>query len=176
MKKQVDGQLALYQGDSHASRTVLSENERLKMMNDTYGRSFVESSESCGRTLLLEKMLMGCYQQYMSPFVPIWKRKATKSGRSVYRLTLSRRHMRDTGFLLLASPRASQDFKPIRKQTPTEHNGNHGQALCSSLGIIYPERIGQYINPQYVEWMMGFPIGWTDISVTKKECSATEMQ
>ena len=127
-------------------------------------------------SFVVGKMLMDCYQQYMSPFAPTWKQKVTKSGRSVYRLTLSRRHMRDTGFLLLASPRASQDFKPIRKQTPTEHGGNHGQALCSSLGIIYPDRIGQYINPQYVEWMMGFPTGWADISNTRSKCSAMEMQ
>ena len=175
MKKQDYEQLTLYQEDSHASRTASSEKEKLKTMNGTYGRSSAELLESFSPVLYLEKMLMGYYQQYMSQFVPIWKEKVTKSGRSVCRLTLSRRHMRDTGFLLLASPRASQDFKPIRKQTPTEHNGKHVQALCSSLGIICPERIGQYINPQYVEWMMGFPIGWADISNTKNKCNVTEM-
>lgn len=50
------------------------------------------------------------------------------------------------------------------------------QTLCSSLGIICPERIGQYINPQFAEWMMGFPIGWGDTRNTKNGCSATEMQ
>ena len=38
--------------------------------------------------------------------------------------------------------------------------GKHGQTLCASIGIIYPEHIGRYINPQFVEWLMGFPIGW----------------
>lgn len=39
----------------------------------------------------------------------------------------------------------------------------------TSLGILFPERIGQYINPKFAEWMMGFPIGWGDISSTKSE-------
>lgn len=163
-----------YRGGSHASRIASSANGLRKTTNGTYGPNLSGSSENCGRSTLLVKTLMAYYQQYMSPYAPIWKQKVTKSGRSVYRLTLSVRTMRDTGFVSLASPRASQDFKPIRKQTPQEHNGKHGQALCASLGIIFPERIGQYINPLFVEWMMGFPPGWGDIRDISSGCSATE--
>ena len=169
MSEQVEGQLTLFPEDSRANRTVLSEKGLLKMTRDTYGQSFLELSEKLSRSMLLEKMLMGYYQQYMSPYAPTWKKKTTKYGRTVYRLAVSERTMKDTGFVFLASPRASQDFKPIRKQTPKEHNGKYGQALCSSIGIICPERIGQYINPQFAEWMMGFPIGWGDIRNTSKE-------
>ena len=84
--------------------------------------------------------------------------------------------MKDTAYVFLASPRASQDFKPIRNQTPTEASSTHGKALCASLGIIYPERIGQYINPLFVEWMMGFPLGWGGIANTKSECNVMEMR
>lgn len=164
------------QEDSPVNRIALSESDWQKMMNVTYGQSLCDLSENCGRGTLLAKMLMASYQQYMSPYAPTWKKKVTKSGRSVYRLTLSVRTMRDTGFVSLASPRASQDFKPIRKQTPQEYSGKHGQTLCSSLGIIFPERIGQYINPQFAEWMMGYPLGWGGISDSNKECSATETQ
>lgn len=169
MSEQVEGQLTLFLVDSPASRTVSSGKGLLKMTRGIYGQNFSESSEKLSQSMLLEKMLMGFYQQYMSPYAPTWKKKITKSGRTVYRLVLSERTMKDTGFVFLASPRASQDFKPIRKQTPKEHSGKHGQALCSSIGIICPERIGQYITPQFAEWMMGFPIGWGDISDTKSE-------
>lgn len=169
-------QLTLFPGDSRASRTVSSERGKRKMMKDTCGRNSCGLSGKSNQSMLLGKMLMAYYQQYMSLFAPTWKMRTTKSGRTVYRLALSGRTMKDTGFVLLASPRASQDYKPIRKQTPSEHNGKHGQTLCSSLGIICPERIGQYINPQFVEWLMGFPAGWADTGSTKKECSATEMQ
>ena len=164
------------QEDSPASPTVLLGKGWLKMTNGTCGLNLSESSENSSRNMLLVRMLMAFYQQYMSPFAPTWKLKATKSGRSVFRLVLSERIMKDTGFVFLASPRASQDFKPIRKQTPTEHSGKHGQTLAASLGIIFPERIGQYINPLFAEWMMGFPLGWGAIEDTKSECSATETQ
>ena len=169
MSEQVEGQLTLFPEDSHASHTASSERDLPKMTNGIYGRNLSESSERSGLNTLLEKTLMGFYQQYMSPFAPTWKKKITKSGRTVFRLVLSERTMKDTGFVFLASPRASQDFKPIRKQTPQEHRGKHGQTLCSSIGIICPERIGQYINPLFSEWMMGFPIGWGDINNTEKE-------
>lgn len=174
MKKQDCEQLTLFRGDSPASRTALSGNGLQKMTSGICGRS---SSELCGnyaRGMLLAKTLMASYQQYMSPFAPIWKKKDTKSGRSVFRLVLSERTMKDTGFVFLASPRASQDFKTIRKQTPREHSGKHGQTMCASLGIIFPERIGQYINPRFAEWMMGFPIGWGDIRSINSGCSVTE--
>lgn len=174
MSKRAEEPSQWYQEDFLASRTASSESGLQKMTNGTYGLNSSGLSESCGRSMLLAKMLMAYYQQYMSPFAATWKQKDTKSGRSVFRLTLSVRTMKDTGFVFLASPRASQDFKPIRKQTPQEYNGRHGNALCASLGIICQERIGQYINPQFVEWMMGFPIGWGGISDTKTECSATE--
>ncbi len=176
MRGQVEGQLTLSLGDSRASHTALLGRGWQKTTKETCGQNICGSSEKLSPNMLLEKMLMGYYQQYMSPFAPTWKKKVTKSGRIVYRLVLSERTMKDTGFALLASPRASQDFKPIRKQTPTEHNGKHGQTLGSSLGIICQERIGQYISPQFAEWMMGFPIGWGDISSTKSGCSATETQ
>ena len=169
MSEQVKGQLTLFREDSLASRTALLGNDLQKMTNVTCGQNSLESLEKSNRSMLLEKMLMGFYQQYMSPFAPTWKKKTMKSGRIVYRLVLSERTMKDTGFVFLASPRASQDFKPIRKQTPQEHNGKHGQTLCSSIGIICPEHIGQYINPQFSEWMMGFPIGWGDINNINNE-------
>ena len=159
---------------SLASPTALLGKDWLRMTKDTCGLSLSESSGNLNQNMLLVRMLMAFYQQYMSPFAPTWKKKATKSGRSVYRLVLSEHIMKDTGFVFLASPRASQDFKPIRKLTPQEKHGKHGLTLCASLGIIFPECIGQYINPQFAEWMMGFPLGWGGISNSSSECSAME--
>ena len=174
MKRQECERLTLSLGGSRASRTASLENGLQKTTSGICGQSSSELSGNYGPNTLLVRMLMASYQQYMSPFAPTWKKRVTKSGRSVYRLALSERTMKDTGFVFLASPRASQDFKPIRKQTPREHSGKHGQTMCSSLGIIFPERIGQYINPQFAEWMMGFPIGWGDIRSTKSGCNVTE--
>lgn len=160
MKEQDFEQLMLFPADFPANRTALSGKVMQKKTEGICGRNLFGLCESRSPNMLLVKMLMASYQQYISVFAPTWKKVITKSGRSVFRLVLSERTMKDTGFVFLASPRASQDYKPIRVQTPKEHSGKHGQTLCASIGIIYPEHIGRYINPQFVEWLMGFPIGW----------------
>lgn len=156
MKQPDYEQLTLFPADSPASRTASPENNAGQTMSVICGPSSCELSEKFSQEPLLVKMCLFYYLQYMTPYAPIWNKVATKSGRFVYRLTLSVRTMRDTGWLLLPSTRASQDFKPIRKQTPQEHSKKHGNTLCAGLGIIFPELIGQHIDPEMSEWLMGF--------------------
>jgi hypothetical protein len=40
-------------------------------------------------------------------------------------------------------------------------SGNFKTKLCESLGIP----ITGQLNPMWVEWLMGFPIGWSDLDV-----------
>lgn len=164
MKEQDYEQFVLSPEVFLASPTAQSERCLEPKTTGTSGPSSYVSSEKSGRIGLLEKMLMVSYQRYMAPFAPTWRQKVTRSGRFVYRLTLSVPTIRDTGFLLLATPTASQDYKPIRAQTPQEHNKQHGNTLPSSIGIFFPELIGQHINHRFSEWLMGFPMGWTDIN------------
>lgn len=158
-KKQDCEQLTLFQEDSRANRAASQGSSSEKKTNGTCGLSLCGLSESFGQEPLWVRMCLGYYLRFMTPFAPIWKRQVTKSGRSVFRLTLSVPTMRGTGWLLLPSTRASQDYKPIRKQTPQEHSGHHGNTLAAGIGIICPELIGQYINPRFSEWLMGYPGG-----------------
>ena len=79
---------------------------------------------------------------------------------------------------MLATPRASKDHKPIRPLAPTEANGTHGRTLVADIGNQFPEVTGEsgtqppsstrpVLNPEFVERMMGFPIGWTDLNVSE---------
>lgn len=163
MSKQDCEQLTLFQGDFPANRTASQESAGVRRTKGTCGLNLRGLSESFGQEPLWVRMCLGYYLRFMTPYAPTWKRQATKSGRSVFRLTLSVPTMRGTGWLLLPSTRASQDYKPIRKQTPQEHCGKHGNTLAAGIGIICPELIGQYINPRFSEWLMGFPEGWTDV-------------
>ena len=66
--------------------------------------------------------------------------------------------------------------------TPMSYSGTHrpGQTkldlklrllatLTASQSTDFPKRVkaylttGQVLNPQFVEWLMGFPIDWTDL-------------
>ncbi|MNP14823.1 hypothetical protein D3C76_1071600 [compost metagenome] len=61
------------------------------------------------------------------------------------------------------TPTASQDWKPIRTLAPSEANGTHGTMLVGAVGHQHPEKVGGQMNPDWVECLMGFPIGWSDI-------------
>ena len=79
-------------------------------------------------------------------------------------------HIDENEFLLLPTPLASQDYKPIRDLAPSERARVHGKMLTAVIGNQLKEEIGEngelprrlYLNPEFIETMMGFPKGWTD--------------
>ena len=46
-----------------------------------------------------------------------------------------------------------------------------GVKVCQHYGITKVQAIGEglVVNPPFVEWMMGFPQGWTDPNITKSD-------
>jgi hypothetical protein len=62
---------------------------------------------------------------------------------------------------LLPTPVSSQGHKKVRPLAPSEGNGTHGTMLVGAVGDQDPSTIGSYLNPNWVEWLMGFPGGWT---------------
>jgi len=76
------------------------------------------------------------------------------------------------------TPTASQDFKPIRKLTPSESTGKHGTILVGSIGKEQPHLIGRYLKPLVTEYLMGWPIGWTDLKpleMDKSHCAQQQL-
>lgn len=52
--------------------------------------------------------------------------------------------------------------------TPSQWNRDNSLNVEAAKAIGYTkETIGEkmYLNPQFVEWMMGFPTGWTDLEL-----------
>tara|TARA_Y100000593_G_C4064894_1_gene216236 strand:+ start:173 stop:505 length:333 start_codon:yes stop_codon:yes gene_type:complete len=49
--------------------------------------------------------------------------------------------------------------------TPTSRDWRSGKGARERPGHSQqiPEMIGGQLNPQWVEWLMGFPAGWTDL-------------
>lgn len=61
------------------------------------------------------------------------------------------------------TPTASQASKPIREPSPSRKANEHGYDLQDKIGEIHPWLIGKKINPQFLEWMMMYPLGWTEL-------------
>ena len=53
------------------------------------------------------------------------------------------------------TPRASANENRQTKPTPSQLAGTHGKSLAAEAGGS--------LNPMWVEWLMGYPLGWTDL-------------
>lgn len=131
-------------------------------MNGTYGTSSIDSSRSYDLLGSLVRTYTDTLTTVSRSSVATWKEKVTKSGQLYYQLQSSGHPTNVNGSSwLLATPTASQSYKKIRPLAPSEANGKHGKVLPGSIGEKFPSYIGMYPNPEFVEWMMGFPPGWT---------------
>ena len=92
-----------------------------------------------------------------------WNRLATPAGRSWWVLTKRERRTSGSGSGLWPTPASSQTYKPVRPLAPSEANGTHGIMLVGAVGAASPDLIGTYLNPEWLEFLMGYPIGWTDL-------------
>lgn len=83
------------------------------------------------------------------------------------------------------TPRASANENRQTKPTPSQMAGTHGMNLATAVNMLpspnardwrsgkgrqenghtpqLPEVIGGQLNPDWVEWLMGWPIGWSDL-------------
>jgi hypothetical protein len=62
-----------------------------------------------------------------------------------------------------STPTASQASKPVNKKAPSVASGSHGSTLEQDVGERNPELIGQRLNPEWVNRLMGFPDGWLNL-------------
>ena len=47
--------------------------------------------------------------------------------------------------------------------TPTRKSGQHAQYTINQAVRDSGEKVGGKLNPTWVEWLMGWPLGWTDL-------------
>lgn len=77
------------------------------------------------------------------------------------------RHGRGVADTLTAQTRLSRSFHP---DPPTPISG--GSSSASDRTSRQPSQSKPKLNPQFVEWLMGLPIGWTNASSTASTASA----
>jgi hypothetical protein len=119
----------------------------------------------------------------LAPYSATWPRSGIMSnGRCYLRRTAARRISAAESGLKLPTPTATQygsnrsqsDGAAVRPSlaqiaktfpTPTAHNAKEG-AYPSEYNRNEPTlatHAGGKLNPEWVEWLMGWPIGWTDL-------------
>ena len=151
-------QLTLFPEASHVSHSVLPGSKEARQMTVTSGLRCLELSTKSGLIGLLEKMLLTSPIWNSTARYLTWKAKATKQGRLYYQLVVSMPNIKELEHSLWLTPTATDGWRAEKLNTKslrkTKVNGNLAQQIAY-------QQDGP-LNPEWVEWLMGFPIGWTD--------------
>jgi hypothetical protein len=92
-----------------------------------------------------------------TPFSESWPRQGMTVSGHAYRLVLWEPAINEIGGGLLPTPSAT-DWKG---RSGSGHIKRHGYKRTSDA--LIPLGKAMHLNPSFVEEMMGFPIGWTDL-------------
>lgn len=155
--------LTLWPEDFHASHLAEQENKMESATKDIYGRKCSESPMKLDLLGLLVKMLRTQSELFLTTSSTVWKKSVTKRKHLLYRLNVAEPTLK--GKELLSWPRPTTGA-PLCGGT---NNFKQMQKL-KDAGIITEEERknltqgnGGQSNPDLMEWLMGCPIGWTEL-------------
>lgn len=123
------------------------------------GRSLLEYSASYGLDLRLLKMFPPCEVGGLPWFSKISGRSGLMRSGTVFRLAPLAPRTRETGSLssLTRKERSGDRLSPA-KLLPT--------LTASRWSGLQSHGKNAPLNPEWCEWFMGFPIGWTELPVS----------
>ena len=153
--------------------TLGLEDGKAKPIRDISGLRCINAYKHTGHCGALLKTFLELFLTAPSiASVQTWKIQTTPSRRWYFRLHPWERHTFDTGFSLYPTLKASDGNKGIR--TP---EGAARERLRRKNGLDLPTILGGRPSPQFAEWLMGFPVGWSDcedsgmqLSLKKPSC------
>ena len=160
MQADMPEQLTLSPEAIPASHSVLQEDKKAKMIRVTSGRQCLKLSGQSGPLGSLLKMLLVTSNWGSTMCSLTWKAKGTPRNRLLFRLVPSMHDTAETGSGLWATPRASEykDAGPVGSRSHS-HMLNRSYLCAQAKNPDFPT--GK-LNPEWVEWLMGYPVGWTE--------------
>ena len=156
-----------YQEDFLASHSVQPGSAEARTMTVTSGRKCCELYRKSGPLGSLARMLLDLYELRLMTFFPNCKMRDTKQGRTVLKLGILGGCLKASESLLWPRPTTGA---PLCGGT---YNFRQMEKLRDSGIITEEERknltcgSGGNSNPALMEWLMGFPLGWTDLSASE---------
>ena len=174
------------QADSHANRLAMSEENEDKQMTAISGLKCLELYAKPGPLGCLAKMLLASKTWHSTRRCLTWKAKITRSNRLLFQLVPSmlRTEEIESGSVqwMWPSPRACELEGGVVKA----ENDGKGWYRKNKKGVRWGVKLkdavaalenGQKnLNPQFVEYLMGYPIGWTDATLSVTPSSRKSRQ
>ena len=156
-------QLTLFPADSPASPFLWPGSGEARKMTVTSGRRCCGLLKNSSPVGLLARMLLDLFERHLTKSFPALQKSGTKPGHTVQKLGMLEGCSEDRESPLWPRPTTGA---PLCGGT-----GNFRQMeRLRNAGIITEEErksltcgSGGSSNPALMEWLMGFPIGWTDL-------------
>ncbi len=138
--------------DSPASLGHKPGSSEAQKMTVTSGRKWLALLQSCDLNISLARM---CEALLTSPWASsaaflIWKTSATKPSHLLFQLAPS-------------TPR-TDEIESGLWPTPRSCSAMAAENIQNRVNDKFPN-LGGSLNPEWVEWLMGFPAGWTNLTV-----------
>ncbi len=106
----------------------------------------------------------------LAEFSETWPRSGMMRSGTAYQLPLSELHILATGYGLWPTPNKSNGFAPFSMLTMKRKALGQSRPSGAKMGFdlkweprAVPYLVDGWINPILSEWLMGFPIGHTDL-------------
>lgn len=173
-------QLTLFPADSHASPFLSPGSAEARRMTVTSGRKCCALSRSSGPLGSLVRTLLVSSAWHSTRCFLIWKASATPAKRLLFRLVPSTPCTDVTGVQSWPTPTTADAYIGAFASKQQKAGSQHSLNLASAVRM-YPtplstdwknrqnrkssiqNMVGGKLNPMWIEWLMGFPIGWTDL-------------
>ena len=169
MKKQDEEQLTLFPADSRANHSPWLEGREDEKTRDFYGLRCFVLSENLSRLGFLVKTYLESYELPGNKYVRNWQVRGTLLPFLILKLRLSVRRIGETEsfssrtenkYSLWLTPTAS-DGKRTEFSKEALMKGAEKGSLSQEIAHNDSGKGG--LNPLWVEQLMGFPVGWTEV-------------
>ena len=117
----------------------------------------------------LERMLLTSSIWRSTMCFLTWKVKATPHGRLWFQLAASALHTKDTDLQSWPTPTA-MDATGLARHLRKNATSTRSLLLCQKVAYLAGGGTGN-LNPEWTEWLMGFPTGWTELDASETRCA-----
>ena len=159
-------QLTLFAGDTHVSRSALQEPETAPKTLSTYGRNsqtllgFYDPATHCWKTS------QGTLIWDSATCLQTWPRAGMTHNGIAYQLQPSAQRTSVTDYSLSLHGKTGNNSlglwpTPLTQDYRTRF-AQGGMPLGMAVRMTDPGNTGK-LSPTWVDWLMGFPAGWTDL-------------
>ena len=175
----------------HASPLAWQVSKKGKMTQGIYGPKWRGWSEKLSLVGAFLRTYLEFSTSQVTTFAPTWSVLVTTSGYGILKLRLSARTIGEQESHLWRTPDASCGNRGAGSRESAERRRIEGKPLQLNTQVAHPDLfptptvndsknngtqsqidrdspalnavVGGQLNPDWVEWMMGFPPGWTEI-------------